>query len=857
MTQQIILRPIGLVTQPNKLGVYDPGALSIALRCRMRDPGTLENGPTWTNIKSGSSTWTGAGQVTYLGFANGPKVLVVYRASGPPPADSFVWQWIDQTSNAVSFSGNYVNQLTGLSQKLSDFGQMDRFVYGNRVFVVGSSCTMVFPSQNPTTSAEATPRIGGLMPASIVGNVSVASGSATGGALDNNKACHYTAIIRRKLPNGDEMVSAPCAAIHHSNTSGAFANVNVTVREPSPWLETGDVIEIYRTRAQTFSGATSTNTGADYFLSATYTATAGFTTAVVLDSAPDANLGQALYTNQAIGGAAAASLPPPVCISAVQYKGHAFYFGYTDPPQFKFRIPVAWGAFDASNPYAIANGIGRRTVTGTSAIGNPTWTGISAANMVGVQVGQIIIGGSLFGSQPRVISFTATSITFNQNATLAGSNSADLVDQLEINGNGQSMEGPDGLFFNISGASVGAVSPTVAQCLSRVYSTIAYTATASNITTAPAEDFTTISRWFMMQGTTPFSIRATNGQNYVPAFPNMNVGTAPQVFTAKVNKNGVAWSEYGQPENVPGLNSLLIGKGEIYRAYSLRDSILIFASDGLWRLSGTGGTVGNGYDWRRDPIDATLILSGPRAGCVLRDMVYAYTNRGFISVDGSGQTREYSIGRLNDQLPGPQWPPAGLPTYQPSNAIVVECDETNDEIMIREPLGAGFRVWIYNTLTDSFVQDIVDASFGVTDALYSRFREQLLVATAGNNASNVLRPDTTFATMDFKFQPFSGGGSFLMRRWQQLEVVYQCSDTFTIAASVNSNVAMGSRALSATFGNEESEYARTSFGVPVAAPAFANSIAVRVLMSGNTASRVRLQGIALKYLEFTEQRKTT
>lgn len=851
MTQQIILNPLGIVTQPNALGSIPIGSLSAAMSCRIRDMGSIENGPTWAAFRSVSSGWSGAGNVTYIIFVNGAKTLIIFRSNGPAPSDTWNYVWSDSTTNATFLSLVLGNKVLS-PVKLSDFGRVDTFVYGDRVFVTADNDTIVFPFQNPATTALAAPRRAGLVPPQInnLSNYLVASGTTDPSAIDNAKACHATAIIRRKLPNGDELVSAPCAAVFLVNTNGVNCNLQLSAFFTGVIIEDGDVFEMYRTRSQDFT--TYVNTGSDYFLSTTVTLTAGTNTINYKDTTPDPNLGQALYTNQGVGGAAAAAQPPPAAIAACQYKGYAFYFGYTSPAQFHFRIPVAWGVMDTSNANAIANGIGSRSITGTGAIGSPTITAIPASpGTSGFVVGQRIttLSGAI-ATGSTVVSFTSTSVTFSANSTVAGSVTLSVADVMTISGTTINMTSADAFFSN-AGATFFAGQLVVPTCLSRVYSTVKWNATAAQIATVPAEDFVFVSRWMQMLGNTDMVVNATNGQNYVPALPALTA--TGQTFTSTTYKNGVAWSEQGQPENVPGVNSTLIGKGEIYRAFSLRDCIIIAASDGFWRLSGTGGSAGEGFDWRVDPLDSTLILSGPRAGCVFKDTFYGYTNRGLVSMDSAGTVTEFSADIVNDLLPGPPWPPAGLPSYDPSNAITCTADETNDEILLREPLGTGFRIWIFNTRTRTFVNDVPNVTYGTTDMVYSRYRQQVMIAAGGDLASIVTVPSTTFAAMDFEFQPVYTEDPFTIKRWQQLDTSFQSTSGMNLSAYANGSVLMGSRTAAAS--TDESSFSRTSFGVPVAAPAMANNMAARIQLTSATSTRVRLQGIALKFARVSEQRK--
>jgi hypothetical protein len=140
------------------------------------------------------------------------------------------------------------------------------------------------------------------------------------------------------------------------------------------------------------------------------------------------------------------------------------------------------------------------------------------------------------------------------------------------------------------------------------------------------------------------SIRATNGQNYSPQVPAIG---AADTLTGSIDArtNRLHWSENQQPEAVPQPNFMFVGDGQIYRIIPTRDALFVFASDGIYRVSGEAEI------WRVDPFDKSTILAHRNAIDVHDQDIYAYTNSGLVLVNDGGVQR-LTQNVIGDQLPG-------------------------------------------------------------------------------------------------------------------------------------------------------------------------------------------------------------
>lgn len=103
--------------------------------------------------------------------------------------------------------------------------------------------------------------------------------------------------------------------------------------------------------------------------------------------------------------------------------------------------------------------------------------------------------------------------------------------------------------------------------------------------------------------------------------------------TASVNPNRLYFSKYQQPEAFPTLNYLDVGAKNqaIERILALRDSLLIFKQDGIYRVTGPQAPNFTLY-----ALDLTNFILAPDSAVVLSNLVYMFSNQGIVAVSDSG-----------------------------------------------------------------------------------------------------------------------------------------------------------------------------------------------------------------------------
>lgn len=94
-------------------------------------------------------------------------------------------------------------------------------------------------------------------------------------------------------------------------------------------------------------------------------------------------------------------------------------------------------------------------------------------------------------------------------------------------------------------------------------------------------------------------------------------------------------SKFQQPEAVPLVNSIDIGSADkpILRILSLRDSIFVFKTDGVFRITGDDLTT-----FAVTPWDTTVNLRAPESAVLLNNQIYCFTTQGVIAVSETGSS---------------------------------------------------------------------------------------------------------------------------------------------------------------------------------------------------------------------------
>lgn len=115
-----------------------------------------------------------------------------------------------------------------------------------------------------------------------------------------------------------------------------------------------------------------------------------------------------------------------------------------------------------------------------------------------------------------------------------------------------------------------------------------------------------------------------------PVMPTDNSETS----TNQENPHYLYYSKSNQPEAVPTPNFFPVGSKDspIVRIAALRDSLFVFKTDGIYRVSGT-----NIDNFTLEPQDQSTIITAADSLAVLNNTIYMVSTQGVVSISESGE----------------------------------------------------------------------------------------------------------------------------------------------------------------------------------------------------------------------------
>jgi hypothetical protein len=810
------------VTTPNEYGVYPEGSCSAIENMLARAANQ------WVCARDTqlvmSYAFTGGAFYKLIGIA--PGNFAAFRAftTGTP---NTVWEVFLNGVNTQEYTTG-----SPLTNNLFDYRWLTPFVTRNRLYANGKEGLIVFDEPTVPNSR--------MRPAGLPQLTCRGYATNSGAVVPAATTFTYAALLRRKNADGYAITAPPSVALRYSYGGSPsflyewpeFDDVSV-----------GDSVELYRSAG--ISGADPvTDTGTSMRLVASYELTATDISnqyCEVFDRQPTAaplyeTDGIEIYTSPYQDGALGANLPPPVCKAAAQWGTYTFFGNITDDPVWTFDVPagIINDFYDPApiDPWVRANAVGVRFLTGTRTSGSPTITAVSAADIVGIKPGQIFSGTGFSGA--TVVSVGASTVTVSVNAGSSGSSQYQTEDQLEINGWVHAISTYLALIQNLANASRElAVYPSETVPMSPVQHNPGIA-----ITLRPQRSGITKT----------ITVRATNGQNYSPAIPEYN--QTVKTITQTERPNLLRWSRSNQPEAVPSPNEAFVGGGQIIRLLPTTDCMWILCTDGAYRLSGAGGV------WRTDLVDQTFVPVGPDACCVLNDVVYAYTSRGFASLSGT-QVSLLTKGVIDAQFP--------VLSFRADSRIHLYANTAAEEILTvveGATLGSTSTVYVYSTLYQQWSEykptDRRIMSFAMlqpanaSDAPYPIFGTYDATIGAGQAYVRSWRPDAgTPLDGVLNMQPWYGGDPLTQKRF--------IDSTWIIgshaAASIAQRVGPGALASgSATFKATQVD-SRANMGIARAAAIGPSLVIGATLTHGNTTPIV-LKGVSFRSIPLTTQQRS-
>jgi hypothetical protein len=649
--RQTVVQPLGLILSPNPFGQYPDGALSKAENVVMRVPGEIWQAPDF-------------GAFVYAGGTTNDQFRKLYPldagyAYAFSRNASLVWSTDAIDTGAGTIASATLPVLTNTTGLYFDTGQIWPVRARERMLVnTANAGVYVGDSMAPSSAALRALRHAGMPQPTVTLSIS----GTNAGTIPASTLVGYCAVLKRVYADGYQIFGPPSPIISEPGVAFISDVTAFVTWANGRGVVAGDFVEVYRTdgiNGAPFNG----DPGETMKLVVTYTLTAADITTQgvflkiqqVMSAPLYQTTGRELYTNPGQETALQANRQPNISEAMAKFKSFVFFGGITERPAWTFTVPAGIsiiGTTIPNNPFNRANAIGIRQVTGTITSGSATITGIAAADLVGVVVGQIVPSGvAQWTAGASITAVGATTITMSVVATANGT-SVLIRDVFVLDGTTYYQRADIDIVNQLQ--SFGGNSNYETTVDNRIIDSIVGYTLGTTFRLEP-----------LRPNQLTMTIKATNGQNYQPPVPEFTA--TAKTLTGKRTANLVQWSKDSEPEHVPPSNETNVGTATIIAFAETRNALWIFATDGLYRLSG------DAPPWRVDLMDPNIRLVAPQAFTVLRDVVWAYTNYGIVAITDAG-IEEITQTTLDQIFNGPAY--SGDPT------IIMERNELADEIII-------------------------------------------------------------------------------------------------------------------------------------------------------------------------------
>jgi len=740
MAQKLDLKIKGLYLNPNNLSEVPPGALFVANNIVIDKESIAES-------RRGQKTYgnqlaTGSGEINKL--FNYRNALVTHY-------DNKLAYDSNNTGNWMNYSGTYENP---------DVGYKMRSLEANRNFYFTTSQGIY-----KLDSISATPRPAGAYKG--LDGYGLTTGSA--GFMANNVQVAYRIVWGYKDRNNNLILGAPSQRVIVANSSGGTRDVELHFTIPtgvtSDWL-----YQIYRSGAS--AGITEEPNDELQLVIENNPSQAQITALelVTTDTTPNDLRGAALYTNPNQQGIANANETPPYAKDMDVYKDHTFYgnvkskgrlyvtFVSVDTPSFGYYTDATTGTTSGSpNLTTIASTTDLRVGMRIIGAGIPVNTYIKS-----------ILSGTSVEMTQNASATASVSVEFQDRLTVdgvdyfGGSSQNIATNQFEVYTAGTPAENIDNTAFDFTEVVNKSASNTTIYAYyisgyndlpgkilfeERIIGGANFQATSTYgdafNPVLPTENYITGNTIANPTVVTSIAHDLVDGDevifyesNSVPSLNGLQTVTVTGVdtFTVPVNctssgttgywvkaervvesdndekANRVFISKPKQPEAVPLFTFLDVGSADapILRLIALRDSVFVFKTDGIFRITGEDLST-----FRVSLFDSTATLKAPESAVAFNNQVCTFSDQGIIAVSDNGvQVLSRPIESTLLELSAEQY------TNFESSTFAVSYESSRQYMLFtvtEEDDTYCTQAFVYNSFTNSWTRWIMDRSCGIVN----------------------------------------------------------------------------------------------------------------------------------------------
>lgn len=346
---------------------------------------------------------------------------------------------------------------------------------------------------------------------------------------------------------------------------------------------------------------------------------------------------QELYTNPTQEGETQANNRPPLAEDLALFKGYTFFGNCTAYRTLALSlvsttnltsgdvITLAGSDYvlrgDATNS-AVGNDI--TTSNATGAAGTVTVTQVAHGLLADDSV--YIIDSTIGVTEGLYTIAVPTVDTFTFASAATGSGTVTFEAREATGGAGiVTLTEPSGTAAETIAESIDFTARSLVKAVNRNSSSLVYAQYVSGVDESPGRILLT-AKALDAAAFYATASSANAGGCFNPVLPTSGTAVADFQDTAT---NALFCSKYLEAEAVPIVNRFPIGSqdADILRIVALRDSLVIFKEDGVFRLNGDSL-----QNFTATALDTTVILKAQRSVAVLNNSVYALTNQGVVQV---------------------------------------------------------------------------------------------------------------------------------------------------------------------------------------------------------------------------------
>lgn len=759
----------GLAQSPNPYGNLPPGSLQEADNVVIRRKGVLSPLPGNEVIRT---TTTTNFPVKMFGGDRHDYSFTI-RKEQATHADTLDYFG----TSGVLVSTDFLNRGTRTYDLRFNPGETHQTFARDRYFFSEHTSPVLF-DVNTETGALSALRPAGMSPPAFIGIDFDLPGTEDITVIEDNNFVAYRAVFRRHFESY-KLVSAPTTTWAGQNTAGGAADVTLRVQfDPSiDTAQEGDFIEVYKTP----QAASLAELGDDFRLCASYELTAAdmtFGQVDIVDKCQDDARGAPLYTNGTQEGPSGLNLMPPPARDIVTHKDINWYVSKNTWPVAVINVPSLFGDLIGSTAAEREHGVGRRSFTGDVALGSHFITNVSAADRIGLRVGQILVDDPGYFDPDSIITSITGSGPYTIGVSGAVSTGSGTGDEFRFADTMEIRASKDGVVTSSTFAIQGSMNNLafrLFECrtdgvygirllLSETYDSVQDAITGVNFTI-----------WSPISGLwDSFQVVVTSGQNYSPSTP-ISSFYASIDSVQDTQQNRVFFSKSGLPEAIAATNYLNVGAGKILKLWPTQSSIFALCTDGLWRIAG------DGTNWQVEQLDPTVSLLHPDCVCSLNNQIFAWLTDG-IAVLGDQGSQTISTDAIGPQLR------EYIETFREQNATeltwgpAMTGDNYRKEVWLNLNLPPRvfddenegqefFTSYVFNADTGAFT---TQSETEIMALAYNPYQLRVITADFSGTAFRLLRPSpTTWCRPSVRFNPITAGDPGYLKQWMDVNFQFQ------------------------------------------------------------------------------------